>query len=255
MTKGDTKETQEFWDSVADDWNIQVGDEGDSNRILNSDPVLWQFAGDVTGISVLDAGCGTGYLSRKLSRRGARVIGIDFSEKMIGIACAKAPAIDFRVDSCSSLKTVEDGSIDMVITNYVLMDTPALLETMQAFNRVLKAGGAAVAIFSHPCFPQGCATVSVAGDDIQYNWPFSYFQPRKHIDPPWAHFTSEFIWYHRPLSDYWKAFRAAGFDVEDFEEPRLDESRSHLAENERKLNNSRNRPYSVAFKLRKKKTH
>ncbi len=29
----------------------------------------------------------------------------------------------------------------------------------------------------------------------------------------WAHFTSAFIWFHRPLSAYWKAFRDAGFDV------------------------------------------
>jgi hypothetical protein len=38
----------------------------------------------------------------------------------------------------------------------------------------------------------------------------------------------------------------------DFEEPRIAEDRYHLAHNERQLNNSRNRPYSVAFKLRKK---
>ena len=82
----DRKETQEMWNSVAADWQIQVGDEGDSTRRLNSDPVLWAFAGDVAGLSVLDAGCGTGYLSRKLADKGALVTGIDFSEKMIEIS-------------------------------------------------------------------------------------------------------------------------------------------------------------------------
>ena len=33
---------------------------------MNSDPVLWELAGDVRGLAVLDAGCGTGYLSGKL---------------------------------------------------------------------------------------------------------------------------------------------------------------------------------------------
>jgi hypothetical protein len=28
-------EVREFWDRVARDWEIQVGDDGDSNRILN----------------------------------------------------------------------------------------------------------------------------------------------------------------------------------------------------------------------------
>lgn len=56
-------EVREFWNDVADDWRIQVGDDGDFNRRLNSDPVLWRFAGEVNGLTVLDAGCGTGYLS------------------------------------------------------------------------------------------------------------------------------------------------------------------------------------------------
>lgn len=57
---------------MADDWRIQVGDDGDNNRLLNFDPVLWAFAGDVNGFTVLDAGCGAGYLSKKLHDRGAK---------------------------------------------------------------------------------------------------------------------------------------------------------------------------------------
>ena len=47
MDNSDIEEIREFWDRVADDWEIQVGDEGDSNRQLNSEPVLWDLAGDV----------------------------------------------------------------------------------------------------------------------------------------------------------------------------------------------------------------
>ena len=80
--------------------------------------------------------------------------------------------------------------------------------------------GAAIVIFSHPCFPQGSATGSTDENGRHYTWKFPYFEQRKCIDPPWGHFTSEFIWFHRPLSDYWKAFKASGFDVVEFEEPR-----------------------------------
>jgi ubiquinone/menaquinone biosynthesis C-methylase UbiE len=252
MSKNEIEETQAFWDQTAQDWEIQVGDEGDSNRILNSDPVLWNFVGNVAGLNVLDAGCGTGYLSQQLHAKGAKVIGVDFSEKMIQIAKEKSPDIDFRVESCSELTSIPDRSIDIVVSNYVLMDVPDLEGTMQAFSRVLKAGGVAVLVFSHPCFPQGYAVSSDDGITVQYKWDFSYFERRKCTCPPWAHFTSDFIWFHRPLSDYWKAFKAAGFSVVDFEEPRLTEERSHLAENERKLNRSKNLPFSIAFKLQKK---
>ena len=141
-------ETRELWDRIAHEWDIQVGDEGDSNRILNSDPTLWKLAGKVEGLRVLDAGCGTGYLLRKLRDRGAHVIGIDFSQQMCEIARTKSPDLDIRVDSCSVLETVHDNSVDMVISNYVLMDTPNLEETMKAFSRVLNVNGIAILVFS-----------------------------------------------------------------------------------------------------------
>src|SRR5204863_9380600 len=135
-------------------------------------------------------------------------------------------------DSCSGLQSIDDEEFDLVVANYVLMDTPDLEGAVRAFHRVLRKGGAAVLVFSHPCFPAGRAETSADGRPT-YRWPFPYFERHKVVDPPWAHFTSDFIWFHRPLSDYWKAFRSAGFSVEDFEEPRATGS---------------TRPYSVAFK-------
>ncbi len=251
MSNDEYDETRDLWNRVADDGRMQVGEEEDSHRMLNAAPVLWACAGDVNGLTVLDAGCGTGYVSKKLYDRGARVTGIDFSERMIEIARAHNPHIDFRVDSCTQLATIDDEHFDLVIANYVLMDTPDLQGTMHAFYRVLKPDGVVVVVFSHPCFMQAGATVSDNGEEIRYRWSFPYFEQRKCVDPPWAHFTAEFIWFHRPLSDYWKAFRAAGFVVVDFEEPRMMAERYHRAKTARQLKNSQTRPTSVAFKLQK----
>ena len=113
MNDGEFEETRDLWNHVADDWRIQVGDDGDGNRILNSDPVLWTFAGDVSGRTVLDAGCGTGYLSKKLWDHGACVTGIDFSERMIAIARAQHPEMDFRVDSCTCLLYTSDAADEL----------------------------------------------------------------------------------------------------------------------------------------------
>ncbi|MEN9566983.1 MAG: hypothetical protein RLZZ69_2179 [Cyanobacteriota bacterium] len=174
---------------------------------------------------------------------------------MIAIAQEKSVqrnlTIDFIVDDCSKLEKLSDRYFDLIVANYVLMDVPDLEGAMNAFNRVLKVNGCAILIFSHPCFPQGKAKASENNKEIQYNWNFSYFERQKFIEPPWKHFTSEFIWFHRPLSDYWKAFKSTGFTIIDFEEPRLTEERFNLAENERQLQNGQTRPYSVAFKLQK----
>src|SRR3954451_23475115 len=117
MSDSPLEETRQSWNLLAEDWRVQVGAGGDSNRWLNSDPVLWEFADDVRGLAVLDAGCGTGYLSGKLRDRGAYVTGVDFAERMIEIARADHPGIDFRVDSCTELATCEGGQFDLVVAN------------------------------------------------------------------------------------------------------------------------------------------
>jgi SAM-dependent methyltransferase len=255
MENFDARETYQSWNQKAQEWDIQVGDQGDRNRILNSDPVLWQFIGNVQGLSILDAGCGTGYLSRQLCKQGAIVTGIDLSPKMLEIAQQKAQAenlpIHFQEDSCSELKSLPKNHFDALVSNYVLMDLPDLEGSAHAFHHILKPGGIAVVIFSHPCFPQGDEATVHSDRSITYRWGNSYFEQRKYRDTPWKHFTSEFIWFHRPLSDYWKAFKNAGFNVIDFEEPRLRKDQLDKAITEQERFNCQTRPYSVAFKLSK----
>lgn len=251
MNKINTEEINTLWNELADDWEIHIGKEGDGNRILNSDPVLWEFAGDVRDLFVLDAGCGTGYLSGKLHEKGAKVTGVDLSEKMIEIAKKNNPHIEFHVDSVSVMSNIQSDHYDMVIANYVIMDTPDLQETMDTFSRVLKQKGIAILIFSHPCFPQETATVSESKDKVSYLWHYPYFKSSRQVAPPWGRFKKDFIWFHRPLSDYWKAFKKSGFNVIDFEEPRTTPDKHHLFKDPDNIKMSLYRPYSVAFKLEK----
>ena len=117
MRDSPLEEARQSWNLLAEDWRIQVGRDGDSNRRLNSDSVLWELAGDVCGLAVLDAGCGTGYLSGKLRDKGARVTGVDFAGRMIEIARADHPGINFLVGSCTELATCQDGQFDLVVAN------------------------------------------------------------------------------------------------------------------------------------------
>jgi SAM-dependent methyltransferase len=227
------------WDAKARDWDAQVGEAGDANRRQNSDPVLWRWLGNVAGRRVLDAGCGTGYLSRQLARAGAQVVGVDIAPGMVDLARTKAAAqglsIEHRVDSASSLVSVADQSVDAVVSNYVLMDLPDLEGAARAIARVLAPGGVAVLVFSHPCFPASHGTVTdAASGGVRYDWPFAYYTPQKRADPPWEHFKDGFTWWHRPLSHYCRAFRAASLQIDEIEEPTGDGDP---------------RPFSIAFRL------
>lgn len=244
----DIDEVRTSWDSKAKDWRRQVGENGDWNRRLNSDPILFELLGSVRHRSLLDAGCGTGYLTNKLDRLGADVVGVDLSPEMIRTAQHDYPDLEFRVDDCSTLASIPEGEMDAVVSNYVLMDTPDLGGAVRSIYRVLRPGGIAVVVFSHPCFPQTSARVQT-GEMISYDWKHSYYEASRQQDGPWKHFKTDFIWYHRPLEEYWREFREAGFRVEDLREPRITPDQYHLAPNMQSLHTYQERPLSIAFKL------
>ena len=63
--------------------------------------MLAQLPLDLTGMRILDAGCGTGAMAVELAGRGAEVLAVDISPALIDIAKKRAPAnlaaqIDFR---------------------------------------------------------------------------------------------------------------------------------------------------------------
>ncbi|MEZ0373685.1 MAG: class I SAM-dependent methyltransferase [Candidatus Sericytochromatia bacterium] len=246
-------ELAHHWNIKAADWDLQVGEEGDANRRLNSDPVLWRLLGETAGQAVLDAGCGTGYLSRQLAARGAIVTGIDISPEMIAIARAKGPeSIGYAVDDLTSLETLPDQSFDAIVSNYVLMDLPDLDGAAAALQRVLRPGGRVVLVINHPCFPLDQIERDPEAQSFSFHWSHAYFDERRLEAPPWRHFTSHFVHFHRPLSRYWQAFAAAGLRIDAFEEPVVDAATA-AAEGipPERLWHYRSGPGSVAFCLKK----
>jgi 2-polyprenyl-3-methyl-5-hydroxy-6-metoxy-1,4-benzoquinol methylase len=82
------------------------------------------------GASVLEVGCGTGTLLASL--RPGRGLGIDVSERMVGIAAAKFPGLSFAVADAERFETGE--TFDYVIVPDVvehLTDVPAMFRSVR----------------------------------------------------------------------------------------------------------------------------
>ena len=85
-----------------------------------------QIVGEVSGLTVLDAGCGEGYLSRILMHCGAYVTGIDISPRLLEMARAKDPAgnITYQVADLSQPLTAYQDHFDLIASFFVLNDVP-----------------------------------------------------------------------------------------------------------------------------------
>lgn len=75
------------------------------------------------GARVLDAGCGPGQKARFFEDRGAHVLGIDFSEKLLEIARQASPASEFRLLDLRHISTLIE-QFDGVFAQASLLHIP-----------------------------------------------------------------------------------------------------------------------------------
>ena len=90
--------------------------------------LLSRFPADLTGWRVLDAGCGAGQMSVELARRGADVVAIDLSQRMVEHAAAMADQLELagRIDFRSGdMLDPALGSFDGVVAMDSLIHYPA----------------------------------------------------------------------------------------------------------------------------------
>src|SRR5690242_3106940 len=76
-------QARDLWDAAADEWNAFVEGGLDYYRTELHGPALLGACGDVHGREVVDLGAGQGWFSRELARSGARVIGIEWSPRLV----------------------------------------------------------------------------------------------------------------------------------------------------------------------------
>lgn len=105
------------------------------------DPLLDEL-GVERGDRVLDLGTGPGLVAAAAARRGADVVGIDFSGAMLAEARRRHPDLEFREASAESLP-FRDGAFDAVAGNFVLHHSGCPDRVLAEARRVLRPGGRA----------------------------------------------------------------------------------------------------------------
>jgi toxoflavin synthase len=115
-----------------------------------------KLIGDVEGKRVLDVACGEGHFTRLLRNAGAAaVVGIDISERMIGLAREQEQrqplGIEYRVEDARA--DAEHADFDLVVAAWLLVYAQTRTELVQMCRGLasrLRSGGRVVTVIINP---------------------------------------------------------------------------------------------------------
>jgi demethylmenaquinone methyltransferase/2-methoxy-6-polyprenyl-1,4-benzoquinol methylase len=97
------------------------------------------------GDRVLDVATGTGDLALELRRRGAEVVGMDFSEAMLDLARQKAPDVSFETGNALELG-YRDAEFDAATVGFGARNFADLRQGLSEMTRVVRPGGRVVVL-------------------------------------------------------------------------------------------------------------
>jgi ubiquinone/menaquinone biosynthesis C-methylase UbiE len=168
-----------------------------------------RLAGDVAGLEVLDAGCGSGPLTEALRAKDAVVSGFDLSPAMVELARKRlGEDADVRVADLGAPLPYPDDAFDLVVSSLALHYVKDWAPALAALRRVLKPGGRLIVSIIHP------TVYAVVYPEADY---FALTQYSEGYD-----YGEETVWmtyWHRPLQDVINTFIEAGFGIKKVTEP------------------------------------
>lgn len=206
------------WDRDAANW-VAGGEQA-----WRSEPTwgIWGVSipgllpADMSGMDAIELGCGTGYVSAWMARRGATVVGIDNSERQL--ATARRLAVEHGIELTlihGNAETVPyaDRSFDFAISEYGAAIWCDPFVWIPEAHRLLRPGGTLVLL--------GTSTLASLCSPIDGSLPATdrlerdYFTLhrldwRQAVDEPGG------IEFNLPVSGWFRLFRETGFDVLEF---------------------------------------
>ena len=222
MTRDHLSINRDIWNADAANWvdfararwrldTPEWGTWGNPEEGLNLLPE------DMTGMEAIELGCGTGYVSGWMARRGARVTAIDISTEQLDTA--RRMAADHRADITfiegnAEATGLPDAAFDFAISEYgASIWCPAEKWLPEAW-RLLRPGGRLVFLGNHP-LSLICSPLDGAPCDWALHRPY-----RGMWGADWTEveFEPTGVCFNLTMADWMDLFRETGFAVTGYQE-------------------------------------
>lgn len=211
---------REHWERQAADW-VAAGE-----RNWDTEP-SWGIWGipeselgllpsDMTGMDAIELGCGTGYVSAWMARRGARVVGVDVSPSQLATARRLSRrhglAIEL-VEANAEEVPYPDGSFDFAISEYGAALWCDPYRWVPEAYRLLRPGSELVFLSSSTlaalCSPENGSM------PVTERLERDYFSIHR-LDWSGAEDDPGGVEFNLPISGWFRLLRDIGFEVLDF---------------------------------------
>jgi SAM-dependent methyltransferase len=145
------EEIVDAFNKLAVDYEHTVDNESVYNTHYERPAMLHLLPEDLSGLSVLDAGCAAGWYTEQLIKRGATVTSIDASPKMV-------EATKRRIGAESNVLLVDlneelpfaTGTFDIIVSSLTLHYVEDWQKLFRQFQRLLKQNGMFLYSVQHP---------------------------------------------------------------------------------------------------------
>ncbi|MEZ5524410.1 MAG: class I SAM-dependent methyltransferase [Pseudomonadales bacterium] len=215
MSKNEEQRIVASWHRNADAWTRAVREQEITSRRLITDTAILQTILRLAPETVLDIGCGEGWLVRALMERNIGASGVDCVPALI--ANAEQAGGRFQCLSYADLAVGKMSSrYDLAVCNFSLFGDQSVRQLFKAVPDLLVAGGYFVVQTLHP-------VASCVNGEYRDGWQ----------QGSWAGFSRQFVdpapWYFRTKASWLALFHEHGFNVENVQEPVNPETGSECA--------------------------
>lgn len=192
------QEIIQSWHTNAKPWTVAVRQGLIASRLLATNRAIIDAVLACSPQSLLDLGCGEGWLGRELSTRAIKVLGVDAVPSLIEQAQQPGGA-KFRVRSYEDIAAGKlQAKVDVIACNFSLFGEQSVSRLFAYLPTLLKPNGKLIVQTLHPFF-------SAAGTPYQDGWRSS----------SWTGLSDDFSdpapWYFRTLASWVTLFIDTGF--------------------------------------------